>query len=137
MVYQLEMQLSILQKHLTKKSKNPRYTVREPKHIISDQASVFVGDAFAELLRQWNIKPRLGTVGKHGSIAVTERVVKTLKCEWLRRVPLIKRFDHLTFLCTEFACWYNAWRPHMTLEGLRPEPQNRKGHKLLQGSKSI
>jgi hypothetical protein len=28
-VYQLEMQLSILQKHLTKKGKNPRYTVRE------------------------------------------------------------------------------------------------------------
>ena len=29
-----------------------------PKHIISDQAKVFVGDAFAELLKQWNIKPR-------------------------------------------------------------------------------
>jgi hypothetical protein len=28
-VYQLEMQLSILQKQLTKKGKNPRYTVRE------------------------------------------------------------------------------------------------------------
>ena len=26
-----------------------------PKHIISDQASVFTGGVFAELLRQWNI----------------------------------------------------------------------------------
>jgi len=92
-----------------------------PKHIISDQASVFVGDAFAELLRQWDIKPRFGAVGKHGSIAVTERLIKTLKYEWLQRVPIIKGLDHLTLLCTEFGSWYNTWRPHMTLEGLRPD----------------
>jgi len=79
-----------------------------PKHIIPDQAPVFVGDAFAELLKQWNIKPRFGAIGKHGSIAVTERVIKTLKYEWLRRVPIIKGFDHLTSLCTEFETWYNA-----------------------------
>jgi len=93
----------------------------KPKHIISDQASVFVGDAFAELLRQWNIKPRFGAVGEHGSIAVTERVIKTLKYEWLQRVPIIKGFDHLTLLCREFGSCYNTWRPHMTLEGLRPD----------------
>jgi transposase InsO family protein len=60
-------------------------------------------------------------VGKHGSIAVTERVIKTLKYEWLRCVLLIKGFDHLTSLCTEFAGWYNTWRPHMALEGIRPD----------------
>jgi putative transposase len=92
-----------------------------PKHIISDQASVFTGDAFAALLQQWNIKPRFGAVGKNGSIAVTERVIKTLKYEWLKRVPLIKGFDHLTSLCAEFESWYNTWRPHMTLEGFRPD----------------
>ena len=92
-----------------------------PKHIISDQASVFVGDVFAELLRQWNIRPRLGAVGKSGSIAVTERVIKTVKYEWLRCVPIIEGFDHLALLCSEFESWYNAWRPHMTLEGLRPD----------------
>jgi transposase InsO family protein len=92
-----------------------------PKHIISDQANVFVGDVFTELLKQWNIKPRVGAVGKHGSIAVMERVIKTVKYEWLRCVPLIKGFDHLTSLCAEFETWYNAWRPHMTLNGLRPD----------------
>jgi transposase InsO family protein len=92
-----------------------------PQHIISDQARVFTGDTFAELLKQWNIKPRFGAVGKHGSIAVTERVIRTLKYEWLRCVPLIKGFDHLTLLCTEFGSWYNTWRPHMTLEGFRPD----------------
>lgn len=92
-----------------------------PKHIISDQASAFIGDVLAELLRQWTIKPRLGAVGKKGSIAVTERVIKTLKCEWLRCVPIIKGYDHLTPLCSEFESWYNGWRPHMTLAGLRPD----------------
>jgi len=52
-----------------------------PKHIISDQASVFTGDAFAELLDSWNVKPRFGAIGRHGSISVTERVIKTLKYE--------------------------------------------------------
>ena len=70
-----------------------------PKHIISDQAHVFTGTVFAELLGKYNIKPRLGAIGKHGSIAVTERVNKTLKYEWLKRVALIKGIDHLTELC--------------------------------------
>ena len=110
-----------------------------PKHIISEQAKVFVGDAFAALLSQWNIKPRFGGVGKHGSIAVTERVIKTLKHEWLQRVPIIKGFDHLTLLCTQFESWYNAWRPHMTLEGMRPDDlyYSRKPEKPKRDAKAI
>ena len=92
-----------------------------PKHIVSDQAHVFTGTVFAELLGKYNIKPRLGAIGKHGSIAVTERVNKTLKYEWLKRVAIIKGIDHLTELCNEFELWYNRWRPHMTLDGMRPD----------------
>jgi len=92
-----------------------------PKHIISDQAHVFTGTVFAELLGKYHIKPRLGAIGKHRSITVTERVNKTLKYEWLKRVALIKDIDHLTELCKEFEIWYNNWRPHMTLDGLRPD----------------
>jgi hypothetical protein len=73
-----------------------------PKHIISDQAKVFIGEVFAELLDSRNIKPRLGAIGRHGSISVTERVIKTLKYEWLKRTAIIKDFDHLTKLCDEF-----------------------------------
>ena len=110
-----------------------------PKHIISDQAKVFTGDAFAELLKQWNIKPRFGAVAKHGSIAVTERVIKTLKHEWLKRVAIIKGFDHLTLLCGEFENWYNSWRPHMMLEGLRPDDlyDERKPEKPKRDSKTV
>ena len=81
----------------------------------------FYGYVFAELLKAYTIKPRLGAVGKHGSIAVTERVIKTLKYEWLKRAALIKGFDHLTILCQGFETWYNNWRPHMTLDGFRPD----------------
>jgi len=81
----------------------------------------------------------LGAVGKHGAIAVTERVIKTLKYEWLQRVPLIRGFDHLTLLCTEFESWYNAWRPHMTLEGARPDDvyYDRKPEKPKRDAKTV
>ncbi|MHC4122453.1 MAG: DDE-type integrase/transposase/recombinase [Planctomycetota bacterium] len=92
-----------------------------PKHIISDQAHVFTGEVFAEMLTTYNINPRLGAIGKHGSIAVTERVNKTLKYEWLKQAALIKGIDHLAELCKEFETWYNSWRPHMTLDGIRPD----------------
>ncbi|MBL7187755.1 MAG: transposase [Phycisphaerae bacterium] len=110
-----------------------------PKHIISDQAKVFIGEVFAELLDSRNIKPRLGAIGKHGSISVTERVIKTLKYEWLKRTAIIKDFDHLTKLCDEFEDWYNTWRPHMTLNGLRPDDVYyvRKPEKPNRDSKTV
>jgi len=110
-----------------------------PKHIISDQASIFTGDAFAELLDNWNVKPRFGAIGKHGSIPVTERVIKTLKYEWLERVPSIKGFDHLTLLCKEFGSWYNSWQPHMSLDGVRPDDvyYDKKPKKPERDSKTV
>ena len=92
-----------------------------PKHISSDQGGVFIGGVFAELMDTYEILHRFGAIGKHGSIAVTERVNKTLKYEWLKRVAIIKDFDHLNELCSEFETWYNSWRPHMTLDGLCPD----------------
>jgi transposase InsO family protein len=92
-----------------------------PKHIISDQAKVFTGDLFEDLLDKYHMKQRLGAIGKHGSICVSERVNKTLKYEWLKHVPFIKSFDHLAKLCDRFEQWYNTWRPHMALDGHRPD----------------
>jgi transposase InsO family protein len=92
-----------------------------PKHIISDQGKVFTGDVFAELLDTHHTKHRLGAIGKHGSISVTERAIKTLKYEWLKRVAIIKDFEHLVKLCDEFEDWYNTWHPHMALDGFCPD----------------
>jgi len=91
------------------------------QNILSDQTSVFKGEAFAELIEKYEIKHRFRAINKHGSIAITERINKTLKYEWLNKVPIVKGFDHLTELCIEFEIWYKSWRPHMTLGGIRPD----------------
>jgi len=91
-----------------------------PRHVITDQEGVFTSEVFAELLRDWDVRPRFGAVGKHGSIAVTERVILTLKQEWLRRVPVIRGLDHLSQLLEGFSEYYNGWRGHTTIGGAVP-----------------
>jgi len=66
------------------------------------------------------VKIRYGAVGEHGSIAVTERVIETLKYEWLKKVAIIRGFQHLTQLCGSFSDWYNNWRPHEYLGSATP-----------------
>ena len=92
-----------------------------PKHIITDQEKVFISEVFRDLLWRWDTKQRFGAVGRHGSIAVTKRVIRTLKYEWLRRVPVIRRLDHLEILLADFVCYYNSWRPHTTLKRAVPD----------------
>ena len=91
-----------------------------PKYIITDQEGVFISDAFRELLIRWDINHRFGAVGKHGSIAVSERVIRTLKYEWLKRVPVIRGLDHLDQLLIDFVIYYTEYRGHATLGGAVP-----------------
>ena len=91
-----------------------------PRHPISDQEGVFISDAFRDLLIRRDVKQRLGAVGQHGSIAVTERVILTLKYEWLKHVPVIRGLDHLGQLLGDFVFWYNEYRGHATLGGAVP-----------------
>jgi len=56
-----------------------------------------------------------------------------------KRVPIIKGLGDLTLLCTEFGSWYNTWRPHMTLEGVRPDDlyYDRRPEKPSPGAKTV
>ncbi len=92
----------------------------QPKHLITDQEGVFISDFFRNLLSQWKVRQRFGAVGKHGSIAVTERLIRTLKREWLARVPLIRGLDHLSELLAAFAVYYNEYRGHRRLGRATP-----------------
>jgi transposase InsO family protein len=96
-----------------------------PKHIITDQEGVFASDTFRELLRQWNVRQRFGAVGRHGSIAVTDRAILTLKQEWLRRVPVIRDMAYLGQLLSDFSDFYNEWRGHSTIGGAVPSAIHR------------
>ena len=89
---------------------------------------MFVSDAFRGLLRRWDVRQRFGAVGQHGSVAVTERVILTLKYEWLRRVPVIRSFGHLTGLLRDFEVYHSDCRGHMTLGGARPAVIHRGEH---------
>jgi transposase InsO family protein len=88
-----------------------------PRHLITDQEGVFVSYVLRDLLIQCGMRQRFGAVGKHGSIAVTERVILTLKYEWLRRVPVIRGLGHLSELLADFGVYYNQYRCHRRLGG--------------------
>ena len=47
--------------------------------------------------------------------------------------------DHLVKLCEEFEDWYNRWRPHMSLDGLRPDDvyYNKKTERPQRGAKAV
>jgi transposase InsO family protein len=92
----------------------------KPKYLISDQGTQFISAEFRNWCTENDIKQRFGAVGKHGSIAVTERVILTYKDGCTRRilVPISKKdMIHETEL---FFNWYNEHRPHMTLSGKTP-----------------
>ena len=81
------------------------------------------------------MKQRFGAVGKHGSIAVTERAILTLKQEWLRRVAVIRGLDHLSQVLDDFSEYYNHWRGHSTIGGAVPSVIHR-GHRWQRPGRS-
>lgn len=92
-----------------------------PKHVICDQGAQFSCPGFLEWCRRNDIRPRFGAVGQHGSIAVIERFIRTLKTEGMRRflVPALRNTFRRELLL--FLGWYNEHRPHMTLHGQTPD----------------
>ncbi len=66
-----------------------RRTGTAPKYIVCDRDSIFDCHAFRRWVKRKGIQPpRYGAVGKHGSIALIERLILTTK-QMLRRLPLI------------------------------------------------
>jgi transposase InsO family protein len=92
----------------------------KPKHLIVDQGSEFKCEHFEEeWCKERDIAPRFGAVGKHGSIAVVERLHKTIKTIlMLFLIPEDQsQFEReLSFVRD----WYNEHRSHETLGGKTP-----------------
>jgi len=88
-----------------------------PKHLVLDQGVQFYCHETRDWCQRRSIKPRFGAVGKHGSIAVVERLHLSMKSECTQRiiVPVSKKnFEKELSLWRH---WYNSCRPHMTLKG--------------------
>jgi len=93
---------------------------RAPKYTVSDQGSEF-GEDYLEWCDDHAVRARFGAVGRHGSIAVEERFIRTLKEEGLAHefVPL----HHGAFCASlaRFEDWYNEVRPHSSMDGATPD----------------
>ena len=99
-----------------------RYRVRAtPRHLISDKGPQFWCDGFKKWCRKKGIKPRFGAVGRHGSIAVTERLILTLKQGIVRLLLVPLRRERFRLELDRLAAWYNEHRPHMSLGGRTPD----------------
>jgi hypothetical protein len=93
-----------------------------PKYIICDKDSIFDCPAFRRWVKRKGIRPpRFGAIGEHGSIAVVERFILTMKNEGTRRHLVSLRRETFRGELVLFIDWYNEYRPHTTLGGKTPE----------------
>ncbi len=91
-----------------------------PRHLISDKGSPFWPcRGYKRWCTRRGIRPRFGALGKHGSIAVIERAIRTIK-EALRRVLVPTRRETMCREMGILIAWYNEHRPHLTLGGKTP-----------------
>jgi putative transposase len=92
-----------------------------PKYLVCDKGSVFWCEDFKRWCRRKRIRPRYGAVGQHGSIAVIERFIRTLKDEGTRRILVPQRRTYFRRELNHFFAWYNEHRPHAALAGRTPD----------------
>jgi len=90
-----------------------------PKYTVTDQ-----GPQFREEYRAWcerhEIQPRFGAIGKHGSIALVERFILSLKREAFGPDDVPLGFDAMQVMLDRFVAWYCVERPHQGLGGRTP-----------------
>jgi transposase InsO family protein len=92
-----------------------------PRHLITDRGTQFRDEGFREWCRRRDIRQRFGAVGKYGSIAVIERLIRSVKEECTRRLLVPYRHDTFRRELALYLDWYNRLRPHDLLEGAIPE----------------
>ncbi len=92
----------------------------KPKYIICDKGVQFFNDGFKRWCRRKKIHPRFGAVGQHGSIAVIERFIRSMKYEYLKHILIPMRMDQMREKVGCYTDWYNQHRPHQGLDGATP-----------------
>ena len=91
-----------------------------PTHYVSDKGSQFKSEHFRTELRRLGIKQRFGAVLKSGSIAIIERLWRTLKdILWLRTLVALTSAELMRRLETGLF-YYAAHKPHQGLGGATP-----------------
>lgn len=102
-----------------------------PSHIVTDRGPQFMSTDFGEWCARNKTRPRFGAIGQHGSIAVVERFIRTLKREHLRRIFIPPTRMGITRAVATFQRYYNEHRPHSALCGLTPHQKaNNAAHPM-------
>ena len=91
-----------------------------PKYIICDKGQQFWCGVFKDWCDHQGITPRFGAVGQHGSIALVERLILSLKNECTRIILVPLFMDAFLLELTSYASWYNRSRSHSALNGKTP-----------------
>jgi transposase InsO family protein len=91
-----------------------------PAHFVSDHARCFTGQIFRGKLRTLGVKQRFGAVGKKGSIALIERLWRTLKDALGLRLLRPSAAEDLAATVELGLLHYAHFRPHQGLGGATP-----------------
>src|SRR5450830_1088981 len=91
-----------------------------PAHFVSDQGSCFTGQVFRRRLRTLGVKQRFGAIGRKGSIALIERLWKTLKDTLGLRLLRPLAAEDLMEKIELGLVHYAHFRPHQALGGATP-----------------
>jgi putative transposase len=95
---------------------------KTPKYIICDRGQQFDCQGFRDWCRRKGIQPpRYGAVGKHGSIAVVERFILSLKTVLSALLLIPYSRDAFQRELDAVIGWYNESRPHTWVGGKTPD----------------
>ena len=92
-----------------------------PKYIITDHGTQFTDEGFERWCSRRGIRQRFGAVGKYGSIAIGERLIRSLKNECTRRLLVPYHRNAFRRELAMYVHWYNGHRPHDSLECRTPD----------------
>ena len=66
------------------------------------------------------MRARFGAIGQHGSIAIVERFIRSMKQEWFARILVPMSLRLVARELDAYLVWYHEHRPHQGLDGRTP-----------------
>ena len=95
---------------------------KAPRYVVCDRGRQFDCEGFRQWCRRKGIKPpRYGAMGKHGSIAVVERCILTMKTLLACLLLVPYRRERFRRELDAIVQWYNEYRPHVVAR--RPDTE--------------
>ncbi|MCZ6690301.1 MAG: DDE-type integrase/transposase/recombinase [Planctomycetota bacterium] len=95
-----------------------RQAAATPRYLISDKGSQFFCEGFMSWCERRGIRLRFGAVGKHGSVAIVERFILSMKSECTRVTPVPLGRERFRRELSFYVGWFNGQRAH-TFLGVR------------------